>query len=399
MIGICIKYYHENYGGMLQALATTKMLDKLGIRYELIRYKKKYTVVSIMKSLPRLLNRVLLNDKYEGLIKKAGKIKHPVYKQNDAVRMKAFHDFRDMHFTNLSAEFEGYEALCQSSKLYSAVITGSDQLWSPAGLPTNFYNLMFVSDDVLKVSLASSFGVKEIPWYQKKRTAQYLNRIDFISMRENRGSELVLELTGRNVPTILDPVFLLSKEEWENVIPNVREFQEPYIFAYFLGANQDHRAAVKAFAKEKNMKIVVLRHLDQYVEEDETFGDIAPYDVDPGRFLNYLRNAEYVFTDSFHGSAFSIINEKQFVLFNRYQENAAVSKNSRIDTLCKAFHLEERRYNSGMPLSALTEKRIAYDEVKSDLTHQMQITNEYIDLVMQEIKKRENPLAAGEEKT
>ena len=56
--------------------------------------------------------------------------------------------------------------------------------------------------------------VKEIPWYQKKRTIQYLNRIEYISMRENRGSEIVKELTGRDVPTILDPVFFLSKNEW-----------------------------------------------------------------------------------------------------------------------------------------------------------------------------------------
>lgn len=70
------------------------------------------------------------------------------------------------------------------------------------------------SDDTLKISIASSFGVKEIPWYQKKRTIQYLNRIEYISMRENRGSEIVKELTGRDVPTILDPVFFLSKNEW-----------------------------------------------------------------------------------------------------------------------------------------------------------------------------------------
>lgn len=97
----------------------------------------------------------------------------------------------------------------------------------------------------LKISIASSFGVKEIPWYQRKRTVQYLNRIEYISMRENRGSEIVKELTGRDVPTILDPVFFLSKNEWLERIPNKREINEPYIFAYFLGATQEYRNAVK----------------------------------------------------------------------------------------------------------------------------------------------------------
>ena len=91
--------------------------------------------------------------------------------------MKAFAGFKKGAFKDFSDEYIGYAALCEGGKKYSAVITGSDQLWSPAGLPTNYYNLMFVPDDTLKISIASSFGVKEIPWYQKKRTDQYLNTV------------------------------------------------------------------------------------------------------------------------------------------------------------------------------------------------------------------------------
>ena len=69
MIGICIRYFHENYGGMLQAFATTKLLEKYGIDYEIIRYKKKKDLRFIIKSLPRICNNVLLNDKYEALQK------------------------------------------------------------------------------------------------------------------------------------------------------------------------------------------------------------------------------------------------------------------------------------------------------------------------------------------
>lgn len=102
------------------------------------------------------------------------------------------------------------------------------------------------------------------------------------------------------------PVFFLSKNEWLERIPNKREINEPYIFAYFLGATQEYRNAVKKLSRDKGMKVVALRHMDQYVEEDENFGDFAPYDVSPERFLNLLRNAEYVCTDSFHGTACSV---------------------------------------------------------------------------------------------
>lgn len=65
MIGVCIKYFHENYGGMLQAYATVSMLEDRGLDYELIQYEKKCTPIGVLKSLPRLLNGVLINDKYE----------------------------------------------------------------------------------------------------------------------------------------------------------------------------------------------------------------------------------------------------------------------------------------------------------------------------------------------
>lgn len=378
MIGVCIKYFHENYGGMLQAYATVSMLEKRGIQYELIQYKKKHTLVGIVKSMPRLLNGVLINDKYEAFLKKQGLKKHPEFAKNDAVRMSAFKKFEEEHFTRLSPVFKGYESLCDGAKRYSAIVTGSDQLWSPAGLPTNFYNLQFVPDNVRKISYASSFGVKEIPWYQKKRTADYLNRIEFISMRENRGSEIVKELIGREVPVILDPVFMFDKEGWKDLIPEKREVDEPYIFAYFLGSVAEYRSAVKKAAKELGCKIVALRHLDQYVPEDEEFGDIALYDVGPDRFLNLLRGATYICTDSFHGSCFSIIHRKKFVTFNRYSDKSKHSKNSRIDTLCNNLGLKDRRYDVSLSLVTQLNSVIDYRLVEQKLEILKKETDRYL---------------------
>ena len=364
MIGVCIKYFHENYGGMLQAYATTAILEEKGLNYELIRYKKKLTPMGIVRSLPRLLNRVLLNDKYEAFLKKQGLRAHPEFSQNDKIRMAQFEKFKEEHFTKLSPVLEGYEALCEGARRYSAVITGSDQLWSPAGLPTNFYNLMFVPEDIRKISYASSFGVKTIPWYQKTRTAAYLNRLDHISMRENRGAEIVQELTGKKVLTVLDPVLMFDKSGWEKMVPVQKEIEEPYLFAYFLGKNPEYREAVKQAAEKLGCKVVALRHLDQYVPEDENFGDFAPYDVSPDRFLNFLRGAEYVCTDSFHGFCFSIIHGKQVIVFNRYSNASKVSKNSRIDTLCQMFGLQERRYCRHMALDEQLRKEIDYPKVQ-----------------------------------
>jgi hypothetical protein len=378
MIGVCIKYFHENYGGMLQAFATTQYLEDMGYDYELIRYKKKINIGFLLKSLPRLFNRVLLNDKFEMMKKKIGAMQHREYARNDAIRMAAFESFKKEHFTKLSQEYVGYDQLCAGAEKYRAVITGSDQLWSPAGLPTNFYNLRFVPDRITKISFASSFGVNEIPWYQKKRTKDYLERIEHVSMRENRGSEIVKELTGREVPILMDPVFAFEKEKWEKLIPCSKPEWEHYIFCYFLGDNPAHRIAAKELAKNTGKKIVTLRHLDQYVPGDEKFGDYAPYDVDPVRFLNILRNADYVCTDSFHGTAFSIICEKQFLVFNRYSEQSSNSKNSRIDSVCYNLHLESRRFYGGQNMEEVMNAQIDYQHVRELLQQYRGQMQEYL---------------------
>lgn len=375
MIGVCIKYFHENYGGMLQAYATVSMLEARGLEYELIQYKKRRTLLEKIKSIPRLLNGVLLNDKRENLKKKLGKRKHPEFKKNDAIRMQAFQCFKEEHFKKLSPVFVGYKELCKGAKRYSAIVSGSDQLWSPAGLPTNFYNLMFVPKEVRKISYASSFGVSQIPWYQHKRTAEFLKRIEFISMRESRGCEIVKKLSGREVLNVLDPVFAFDKLGWETLVPIRQEFNEPYIFAYFLGDNLTQRKAVKEFAEERGCKIVALRHMDQYIEIDEQFGDYAPYDVGPDRFLNLLRGAKYICTDSFHGCCFAIIHEKKFVVFDRYSNSSTISKNSRIDSLCSNLGLQDRRYNGSM---RVIDEEINYFEVYKKLDGLREITENYL---------------------
>lgn len=369
---------------MLQAFATTHVLESRGIEYELIQYKKRITIRDKIRYIPRLLNGVLLNDKYEALKKTIGLKMHPKFARNEEIRKKAFELFKNKYFKQLSPEFVGYADLSRGARRYSAVITGSDQLWSPAGLPSNYYNLMFVPDEVRKISYASSFGVKKIPWYQKKRTAHYLSRIDYISMREKRGSEIVKELTGRQVPTVLDPVFMFDEKGWEQLIPTQTIIDKPYVFAYFLGDNLLYRKEVTKAARKLNCIVVALRHLDQYISADETFGDVAPYDIAPDQFLNLIRGASYVCTDSFHGSCFSIIHKKPFVVFNRYADGSKHSKNSRIDTLCDILDLQDRRYGEKNLANQLTED-IDYDRVNRDLGKLKKEANAYLDLAFKDI--------------
>ena len=383
MIGVCIRYAHENYGGMLQACATLHLLQARGLPFELIRYRKRFTPLTALAALPRLLNGVLLNDKREALAQRLGALTHPAFAANHAQRMAAFARFRDARFTALSPVFTGYAALCAGANRYTAVLSGSDQLWSPAGLPTGFYNLRFVPDPVRRLSYASSFGVAQISWYQRRRTRAFLTRIPFISMREQRGSALVRALTGREVPTLADPVLLLDAAAWAQLIPPAPPpCPTPYVLAYFLGRNAAHREAVREAARVLGCAVVTLRHLDRYVPGDEHFGDFAPYDVDPADFLNLLRGAAYVCTDSYHGALFSVIHEKPFVVFDRYAPGARHSKNSRIDTLCESLGLSARRFAGARQLAAQLRAPLPMAAVNPRVQAQRAAAHAYLDCAL-----------------
>lgn len=376
-LGICACYQHKNYGSQLQSYATTVELARRNIDFEVIRYKKKITPLLLVKSLPRLLNPVFINDRIIETSQKKMMLKlHPQLAQDNAVRNAAFDKFSQSRFKKLSPVYYGYEQLKEQSKKYTAVMVGSDQLWSPSGITSNFYNLMFADDNTVKISYATSFGVSQInPRYHKIYNT-FLNRLNFISVRENSGKKIVEELSSNKAEVVCDPVILLDAEQWLKEIPNKRLYDEPYIFAYFLGKSAEYRDAVTKFAKQKGLKIVTEPHMDSYNKADENFGDYTPFDIGPAEFVNLIRNAEYVFTDSFHGSVFSMLYQKHFLVFNRYSDNSSSSKNSRIDSFCKNYGLSDRRYNGNI---ADVENKINYEDVLGKVDEHRQKSKAFLD--------------------
>ncbi|MBE5946161.1 MAG: polysaccharide pyruvyl transferase family protein [Lachnospiraceae bacterium] len=360
-IGLCVCYDTKNFGSQLQVLATQKAVEELGYDYEVIRYKKKLTPVFMLQSLPRLFNPYFMRGKLSGIKKRRIIKKHEEIAKQVSVRNKRFDNFVDSYFLKLSKPYVGYEALKKNAKKYDGVLTGSDQLWLPGNLGSHFYTQEFVPDNVNKVAYATSFGVGSIPWFQKKRTRNYLNRFQYLSSRELQGSKIIKELTGRESVTVADPTLLFSGDEWFDYIPDNKVIEGKYIFCYFLGDNPKHREISEELKAKTGFEIVTIPFLDNFVERDLTFGDKPLYDVDAADFVNLIRNAEYILTDSFHGSVFSILNHKKFVTFNRFMDDSKDSRNSRIDSLCELLGLSQRRYKSDIIETA--DREIDYEAV------------------------------------
>lgn len=345
-LGICICYQVRNYGSQLQSYATTVELERRGIDYEIIRYKKKYTPKLILSLIPRLINPVFVSERFFLRYPKKIRLKlNPQFNKNNSLRNSCIDKFSKEKFTRLSPVYYGYEVLCKEAKNYDGVLVGSDQLWTPSGITSNFYNLMFAQDNTVKISYATSIGVSKIKPKLHKLYATFLNRIEHLSVRENTAKNIVTKLSSNTAEVVVDPVLLLRSEDWLKQIPNKKLYDEPYIFAYFLGKSPEYRKAVTEFAKEKGLKIVTSHHMDSYNKADINFGDYAPYNIGPEEFVNLIRNAEYVFTDSFHGSVFSMMYQRKFMVFNRYSDQSISSKNSRIDSFCQNYGLTDRRFN------------------------------------------------------
>lgn len=364
-IGLCIVYKNHNYGSILQSYATLLRLEELEVEYEIIRYNQVKNMKFYFKSLPRLLNKDMAYSKMRSLKKKIGVKRYPVFARNDKLRGEKFQEFVTENFRGFSKEIRTFQELREYAKNYTAVMVGSDQLWLPAGLAANFYNLKFVPDEVTKIAYAASFGVSKIPFYQKKKTKEYLSRIEHISVREYSGQQIIINLTGRNVPVIVDPTLAIAKDVWDAHIEFEKIVDEEYIFCYFLGGdNLFCRKEAEKLKEKTGLKIVTLKHMDEYIAADENFGDYELYQIGPKEFVNLIRYATYICTDSFHGSVFSIIYHKQFLAFNRYKVSSTNSRNSRLDSLFQQLGVD-RRYKRDVYKEML--EPIDYNVVEKNL--------------------------------
>lgn len=364
-IGLAVCYDTKNFGSQLQVLATVKKIEEFNCKPEIIRYKKKITPTFIIQTFPRLFNVSFVKSKLSGNKKDIALRNMPFFQAQVKLRNQRFDDFVEKHFAPLFSEsYGGWETLVEKCKgNYDAFLCGSDQLWLPNNLGSHFYTLEFAPNDKTKIAYATSFGVGQIPNFQKKATAKYLNRFNHLSTRELVGRKIIKELTGRTVQVVCDPTLLFDAEGWQKMIPDQKVVDEPYVLCYFLGANEEHRKIANEFKVKTGLKLVTCPFLDNYVDFDLKFGDIQLFDMDAADFVNLIRNAEFVLTDSFHGSVFSILNHKKFMTFNRFNAGTN-SRNSRIDSLCTLLELNERRYNGNV---MNVKKDIDYNAVEEKL--------------------------------
>lgn len=385
-IGLVTCYFHHNYGSMLQAYATEMIMQQMGLPFQTIACKAPINYMQENKIL-YIIKKLLIADWKMRLGKmkiERAKKDNPMFAKNWEIRNKAFDQFAETFF-HVSPYCKNREELTKMAENYSAFLVGSDQLWRTDSVEHGYYTLEWVPDHIRKIAYSTSIGVKEVPWFQVEKNKRFMNRFDHIALREQSACDLVYKLTGRKVPVVLDPTLLFTGDQWLEI-----QQQEPltngkYIFCYLLGDNPSQREFIKRVKKKTGYKIVALQQLDDYIPSDEGFADEAPY-VGPREFLNYIRNAEYVFTDSFHCSVFSILYMKNFFTFSRFAEGAKQSTNTRIDNLLHITGLEERRMTNDKTIEEVVNFKRNFDGVDEKLNALRKSSMDYLYNAFKDLK-------------
>lgn len=378
-VAIVSCYFKKNYGSLLQAYATQKILDKLNIENETINIDENIDFKKGKKKFykSQILNFPFIKSKI-GMIKlKLDRKVNKKLNKNLEIREKKFEEFRNKF--RLTKPFTTYEEIAQQCENYSDVLVGSDQLWLPVNVVSDYYTLNWVPNNINKVSYATSFGISSIPkkYYDKYR--KFLSRIDFISVREKNACELVKDISGKDAELVCDPTLLLNKKEWLEIQEEKPIVKGNYILCYFLGKNIEHRKFAEKLKERTGYKIVSINHCDEYVKYSDKFADEIPYNIGPGEFINLIRNAKYVCTDSFHGTVFSLINKVNFFTFERFAgKNIKMSTNSRIYSLLELVALEERLIKESNQLEKKINENINYDKVDDVIENFRQTSIEFL---------------------
>lgn len=310
-----------NYGASLQAFALQHYLESQCHDVQIIDYKPEYLCRQykfwIVPKSSRFFKWIQISKLFHLLFcLYLAPIKFATYG-----RVPRFKKFK-RKFLKCTKIYHSYEELKNDPPQADCYICGSDQIWNtvrPNGLDSAFY-CNFGDSKTKRISYAASFGIPEIQPENVETVKKGLSCLECISVREATGQK-ILETLGYKGVNVVDPVLLLSKEEWEGKFDlSKRPTSHPYILVYDLNNNVPSlKQHALQLAKEKGWKIVSICGL----EVNAKYADKVIKNAGPVEFLSYIRNASFVMSTSFHATSFSVIFNRPFAC---YYKNSNVSR-------------------------------------------------------------------------
>jgi len=297
-IGI-VTFLYTNYGALLQAYALQRYLKNenfnvVNIYFKTIEHENDSRVFNFYGTFKSKISQLFFTlIRYRGLKKR--KLRTDLFKNK---------------YFNLSPIYRTIEDFISRPPLFDIYISGSDQVFNPYGDYRDVFYLNFDKGRSKKIAYSASFGINEFTDDVTRMVLPLVQDFDAISCREKDGADYLRDVLGREVFWVADPTFLLKVEEWDEicVLPKLKG---KYIFVYALADEKSLIEIAKRIKKKTGFKIICVRgNTRDFISADKCI-----YGCGPAEFIGLIRKAEYVVTDSYHGTIFSIIFNKAFYTF------------------------------------------------------------------------------------
>ena len=322
----------KNYGSVLQCYALCNAVKSMGYECELVWEKGSFSANNDFR-LKKLVGSAFKLLFHPSLMKKTlSMVKSVNERVISETTIKLFDSFVEQ---NIERKYLTYAQLKKAAKNeYCKFICGSDQVWCSTTLYVDPLMYLRFAPEYKRIAYAPSIGRDFVPKYNSKKMKKYISEIPALSIREETGRQVISSLIDKDLPVVLDPTLLFDREAWDK-LKTERQFDYKYILCYFLDEPaKTIQRQIQEISEKTGLKIVALNSKLQFI-------DNADYpDCGPSEFITLVSNAEYVFTDSYHGMLFSIIYEKRFVSVERdYKE---YNQSSRQLSILKELKLEDR---------------------------------------------------------
>lgn len=347
-----------NYGGVLQAYALQELLNQYpNVSATQIKYNMNSGFSSEYSSKKVTFKKIikLMHRKQESLLYKKNRDYIEQFRNDKIQKFQKF----DEKFIKSSELSYSYEELYSLNKKYDYFICGSDQVWHSINYG---YLLDFVENPSGKISYAASIARTSLSRKEKEKISSSLETFNAISVREASDIFLLKSLTKKEIIHVLDPTLLLPQNSWKNICsPKIHKTR--YILCYFLGNNKVAKRAAYSFAKSKGLDIVIIpaNITDLVKKHDNAYS----YNASPQEFLSLIKNAEFVFTDSYHCTIFSIVFQKQFFVYRRNRFDEMIN---RVKDLMSIFNIDNRLCPTNAKLNYLNSlQAINYVDKKMEI--------------------------------
>ena len=334
-----------NYGSALQAFALQRFLQKNGYENDIVNYiSSDFDVYRLVPVRLTKKNVILL-------------IRTIMFFPFFLRRKRSFRAFLNNHLQLSGRKITKYSELIDLNSRYDVFISGGDQIWNLdciKGGDLAFF-LDFVNDDKRKISYAPSLAKAMFDEDYSEVFIRFLQRYDFISVREKSSLEYLRSLTDKPVSCTLDPTLLIDSGEYPIKCPKHASEQE-YIFMYMLALDYEMIDYCNALGLEKRMPVYYITKTKMLHKKNRPLGKDM-FGISPEEFLFYLSHARYVITNSFHGTVFSILFKKEFCVFH------SKTTGMRTKDLISELLLPDREYSADFNIDKPINYLSAYDKL------------------------------------